>query len=229
MKEATLHQSQHAYRADRSTETALLELTGTIQKTLNEGETTCALLDVSGVVDNTSLERKRTAELTAGEQTMKIRSTRGTPQGGVCSLLMWSLVVDEQLNRLTAFGVHCIGYADDIAIIAKGKFEGIICELIQMSLRITSVWSYTVGLSINSPKTATVTFTRKRKISNMKDIRLDGTLVECISKVKYLGITLDKKLLRNRHITLTTNKVTRALMICRNLADKTLGCNPNIL
>ncbi|GJQ71563.1 putative unfolded protein binding protein [Trypoxylus dichotomus] len=95
-----------------------------------------------------------------------------------------------------------------------------------MSLRITNEWCHSVGLSINSSKTTIVPVTKKRKISNMKDIRLDGTLIECKSEVKCLGITLDKKLLWSRNIALTTNKAT---MICRNLAGKRWGCNPNIL
>ncbi|GJQ86669.1 hypothetical protein Trydic_g7853 [Trypoxylus dichotomus] len=197
MEEATLHQSQHVYRAGRSTETALLELTGTIQKTLDEGETAiCAFLDISGAFDNTSHEAVR-----------QLLEKRG------------NLVVHELLYRLTAFGVHCIGYADDITIIAKGKIEGILCELIQMSLRITNEWCHSVGLSINSSKATIVPFIGKRKISNMKHIRSDGTFIEYKSEFKYLGITLDKKLLWNRHIALTTNKATRTLMICRNLAE----------
>ncbi|GJQ85587.1 hypothetical protein Trydic_g5899 [Trypoxylus dichotomus] len=47
MEEASPHQSKYAYSAGRSIGTALLELTGTIQKTLDEGETAvCAFLDV---------------------------------------------------------------------------------------------------------------------------------------------------------------------------------------
>ncbi|GJQ77664.1 putative unfolded protein binding protein [Trypoxylus dichotomus] len=90
-----------------------------------------------------------------------------------------------------------------------------------MSLRITNEWCYSVGLSISSAKTTIVSFTGKRKISNMKDIRLDGRLIEYKSEVKYPGTTLDKKLLWKRHIALTGNKATRPLMIFRNLADKT--------
>ncbi|GJQ88722.1 hypothetical protein Trydic_g5749 [Trypoxylus dichotomus] len=97
--------------------------------------------------------------------------------------MMRSLVVDELLNRLTEFGVHCLGYTDDIAIIAKGEFEGIFYELIQMSLRITNEWCHSVGLSINSSKTTIVPFTRKRNIWNVKDIRLHGTLIECKTEV----------------------------------------------
>lgn len=76
----------------------------------------------------------RTAETTI-KQTIKTRTSRGRPQGGVRSPLMWSLVVDALLNRLTAFGGHCTGYADAIVIIAKRKYEEILCELIQTTLR----------------------------------------------------------------------------------------------
>ncbi|GJQ87043.1 hypothetical protein Trydic_g6802 [Trypoxylus dichotomus] len=89
----------------------------------------------------------RTTEV--GEQTTTINTTYGTPQGGACSPLIWNLVVDRLLNKLTVFGVHCIGYADHIAIIVKGKFEGILCELIQMNLRITNEWCHSVGLIKN--------------------------------------------------------------------------------
>ncbi|GJQ83391.1 hypothetical protein Trydic_g18172 [Trypoxylus dichotomus] len=123
MEEASLHQGHHAHRADKS-KTALLQLAETIHETLDEGETaTYAFLSDSGAFDNTSHAAVRQALEKKGvaEQTTKIRTTRGTPQTGVCSPLMWSLVV-ELLSRLTTFDVYCIGYADDIAIIAKVKF-----------------------------------------------------------------------------------------------------------
>ena len=39
------------------------------------------------------------------------------------SPLLWSLVVDDLLERLTSNGIRCQGYADDIVILARGKFE----------------------------------------------------------------------------------------------------------
>jgi len=47
---------------------------------------------------------------------------RGCPQGGVLSPLLWCLVVDGLLARLNEGGVYAQGYADDICLLAVGKF-----------------------------------------------------------------------------------------------------------
>ena len=87
-----LHSDQHAYRAGRSTETALskVHMLGNRNITITKGNTT-----LQGIVDS------------------------GCPQGGVLSPLMGSLVVDELLHLLTDQGCHPIGYADDILVIVR--------------------------------------------------------------------------------------------------------------
>ena len=104
-----LHDSQHAYRAGRSTETALYQLTELIQASLDSKETAlCAFLDIAGAFDNIphkvvkrSLETRgvnstiirwfwemlstRTAEAEIGTKTVVVKTTQGTPQGGVTS------------------------------------------------------------------------------------------------------------------------------------------------
>src|SRR5699024_6065924 len=63
----------------------------------------------------------------------------------------------------------------------------------------------------------------------MRRILLNGVIIEQKSKVKYLEVTLDSKLLWNKHVETTVSKATEALMVSRNLAGTTWGCNPNIL
>lgn len=65
----------------------------------------------------------KTAESKIGKQTIEIRNSRGTSQDDVCLSLMSSLVVDDLLNRVAAFGVHCIAYVNDIVIKAKFKLR----------------------------------------------------------------------------------------------------------
>jgi len=48
--------------------------------------------------------------------------SRGCPQGGVLSPLLWCLVVNELLARLNERGVYSQGYVDDICLLEVGKF-----------------------------------------------------------------------------------------------------------
>ena len=253
LEKAPLHPNQHAYRAGKSTETALHQLTVWIQEALNHNETIiCAFLDIEGAFDNTphkavkdaltdrgvdnitirwihEMLTSRAVESQTGGNTTKVNTTRGCPQGGVLSPLLWNLVVDGLLTRLTNLGLTCQGYADDIVIIARGKFEHTLCELIQRGLTETRHWCLKVGLSINPAKTTLVAFTKRRLLPNLKQITINGTLVEWKQEAKYLGVILDSKLKWHKHLEATESKAIRTLMMCRNIAGKNWGCTPKIL
>jgi hypothetical protein len=49
----------------------------------------------------------------------------------VLSPLLWCLIVDELLARLSGGGVYAQGYADDICLLAMGKFLNTVSGLIQ--------------------------------------------------------------------------------------------------
>nr|AMS38365.1 hypothetical protein [Bactrocera tryoni] len=253
LKSAPLHAAQHAYRAGRSTNTALYQLTSEIESSLENGEVMlCAFLDIEGAFDNTShrsvaraLEKRnvaapvrrwieavlrtRIAETTVGDKRIRLGTTRGCPQGGVLSPLLWSLVVDDLLALLTDNGIRCQGYADDIVIIARGKYEDTLCDLIQRGLNLAKGWCREVELNINPSKTTVVPFTRRRSLPGLRNLTLGGREIEMTNKVKYLGLTLDSTLRWKQHVNLTLVKATKALMVCNRLAGKSWGCKPRIV
>ena len=98
-----LHSDQHAYRAGRSTETALSKAVNLIDDQLN---------------------RKRNITIAKGNTTLRGIVDSGFPHGGVLFSLLWSLVVVELLHLLTDQGCHPIGYADDIIVIVRGNIKG---------------------------------------------------------------------------------------------------------
>jgi hypothetical protein len=57
---------------------------------------------------------------------LRVVVSRGCPQGGVLSPLLWCLVVDDLIARLSMGGVYCQGYADDICLLAVGKFPNMV-------------------------------------------------------------------------------------------------------
>jgi hypothetical protein len=67
-------------------------------------------------------------------------------------------MVDKLLNE---GGIYAQGYADDICLLAVGKFLNTVSGLIQWALLSVKWWCDEHGLTVNPGKTGLVTFTRK--------------------------------------------------------------------
>lgn len=128
----------------------------------------------------------RAVQINVGDVETRGMVKRGCPQGGVLSPLLWVMVADGLLHRLTGSGFFTIGYADDITILLNGNFEGPLCELMQSALKVVENWCIEHSLSVNPQKTELVLFTKKRKVPNMKMPKLAGTQLRLTSEVKYL-------------------------------------------
>jgi hypothetical protein len=70
-------------------------------------------------------------------------------------------VVDELLTKLNKGGIYAQGYADDICLLAVGKFPDTVSGLIQWALLSVEGWCNEHGLTVNPGKTGLVAFTRK--------------------------------------------------------------------
>jgi retron-type reverse transcriptase len=51
-----------------------------------------------------------------GQEEITIKTTKGCPQGGVLSPLLWSLAIDNLLIKLEQQGYKMLGFADDLVI-----------------------------------------------------------------------------------------------------------------
>jgi len=171
-----LHPKQHAYQAGKSVETALHQLVVWAEKALDQQEIALGIfLNIEGAFNNTSynsmcaaLDRHgvdhtivrwiratlevRLATATLGGFSRTIAVSRGCPQGGVLSPLLWCLVVNELLARLNEGGVYSQGYADDICLLEVGKFPNMVSGLIQWALHTIAVWCDELDLSVNPEK-----------------------------------------------------------------------------
>jgi len=148
--------NQHAYQAGKSVKTALHQLVVRVEKALDQQEIALGVfLDIrEGAFNNTSYDSMcaalvrhgvdctiirwvkatlegRQATVMLGSFPRSVAVSRGCQQGGVLSPLLWCLVVDELLARLCGGGLYAQGYADDICLLAVGKFPNTVSGLIQ--------------------------------------------------------------------------------------------------
>ena len=66
------------------------------------------------------------------------KTGRGCPQGGVRSSLLWLVLVDHLLAKLSAEGYDCLGYANDLAIVVRGKYAETIMDRTQSALNMVN-------------------------------------------------------------------------------------------
>ncbi|XP_070528303.1 uncharacterized protein [Cardiocondyla obscurior] len=147
-----------------------------IQKALTKHGISEALIDWTQ-----SMLANRRLNVEHGEISVQGTPTKKCPQGGVLSPLLWSIVVNKLLSKLEAAGILTYDYADDIAIIARGKFLPILGKLIERTLKITQNWCQAKGLTVNPEKTSAIIFTRKYKPEPIKPLKLRGKKLNVVT------------------------------------------------
>jgi hypothetical protein len=79
--------------------------------------------------------------------------SRECMQGGELSTILWFLVVDDLIARLSVRGVYIHVYADDICLIAVGTFPNPVSGLMKWALLTVETWCNEVGVSVNTDNT----------------------------------------------------------------------------
>lgn len=76
--------------------------------------------------------RNRTVQTRVGNSAAEAVVTKGCPHGGVLSSLLWCLVVDSLLHKLSDSGIYVQTYA---VILITGKFGDTLSDLMRLTLK----------------------------------------------------------------------------------------------
>jgi ribonuclease HI len=247
------HQRQHAYRTGRSTESALRDVAYHADRAILRRQYCLGVfLDIEGAFDNASfgaieralrgfgvhpcvsglvgyILRSRTVMCSAGDTEITRQVTRGCPQGGVLSPLLWNLVVDELLRILDEQGIFGQFYADDGTLLVSGGSIRRVASTMQRGLTQVERWCRRNKLAVNPSKTEMVLFTRRRRLDGFVAPSIFGGQLSLSDSVKYLGVVFDRKLSWKAHVENRCNKAQMALFQCRSAIGKTWGLKPSIV
>jgi ribonuclease HI len=242
---------QHAYTAGLSTETALSTFVDAIEKATCRGQFVLAVsLDCSGAFDRIGFDsakkaleahnvpkeiirwydivlrhRSVSASLQGAKKT--VRPGRGSPQGGILSPLVWNLIIDALLKSFSSGPVKALGYADDTLLYISGVDPPTMAHFIQEALDKTLSWGKENGLTFNPTKTTTVLFTRSRRNVQEPKLIMEGKALEYSNEMKYLGVTINKRLSWTTHVTERTKKAGKLLNMVRNVIGQNWGLDPD--
>ena len=250
-----LHIRQHGFRHDRNTDTSISNVVNYIEKHIYTGQHAIGVfLDIQAAFDTISPEKIKTEllkygadedmakwyynyithrnmHLTINGVTKKITTSMGFPQGGVCSAKFWIIAFNEAIEIINTLGVYGNGFADDCVALIGGK------NLHQMMSRMQKVvirleeWGLTHGLQFNASKTEVIIFTlaRPKKKDLPNKLKVGNLDINFGKEAKYLGVTLDHKLLWTPHVDKTTNKNKQYLFMLRAAVSKKWGPSPTYM
>ena len=245
--------AQFAYTTGLSTETALSEVVDHIERAILRKEKALVVsLDCSGAFSEISFdsaaramekkgipetivrwydkilkERRIEAELQGTKAAIKPK--KGSPQGGVLSPLVWNLIMDTLLTKFKVMAVKAVGYADDIIMVLTGKDPHTMVELMQQALTMVLNWGKENGLTFNPTKTVAVTFTKAPREPKWEKLRMGDKTIEYSKTMKYLGVTLSKRLSWTEHLRERVSKGIKVMNMAKALVGQTWGLSSDKL
>ena len=122
---------------------------------------------------------------------------KGVPQGSRISPILFSLYINDLPNVCP--DVHTQMYADDTAIFYHGKDPGEVAVALSKAMNSISAWLTKNELSLNVDKTVAIYF-GKKDLPNPPPITVEGSTLNTVSSVKYLGVHFDSTLKFKTHI-----------------------------
>ena len=135
----------------------------------------------------------------------------GVPQGSVLGPVLFSLFVNDINCHVYPSAVNL--YADDTLLYSVGNSCKEASDKLQMSLDEICKWYSGNRLALNENKSKCMLITSKHRTrldDNQIDVNINGTNIEQVRTVKYLGVTIDENLTWNDHIS----------ALCKNLGFK---------
>ena len=244
--------SQYGFRKGKSTRDCIANLITDVKIAWTKKKVVGALiLDISAAYDNVNIEVfiKKLNELGAprkicalmydmyrqkfnrymvnneivGERTSSI----GFPQGLPSSPASFNLAI-AGIEECLEDGVQSLQFADDVIIYYASKNVSEMENKLNDTLTKLNKFVGDIGLSFSKEKTKAIVFSRKHQNVMIK-LKLEEYIISQVESCRYLGITLDRKLLMNQQMKISASSAAKALNIMRSVAGTRWGVDPRCL
>ena len=124
---------------------------------------------------------------------LSFKCFKGVKQGCMLSPTLFNIFLsdlpkilnkDKDAPELNGRSISCLLYADDLVIVSKSQ------KGLQNNLNLLRDYSQENSLYINESKTKVMVFNPNEKKLNRYSFQVDTTLIENVTRYKYLGLTL---------------------------------------
>lgn len=134
--------------------------------------------------------------------------TAGAAQGSILGPDLWNIFYDGVLRLEMTEGTRLIGYADDVAALIESRNIDDAQRKLNQTMRRVLTWMEHHGLSLAMEKTEITIITPKRMPENI-GFNIENEVIATQNSLKYLGITIDRKLNFWEHIKRAADKASK--------------------
>jgi len=142
---------------------------------------------------------ERETSLHADTHTVKRNVTKGCPQGSCCGPGFWNIMYNALLNLNYSIHTKVIAFADDLAVLTKGKTTSEAEAFANSDLAKIENWAKDNKMQFNETKSKAMLISRKRNTEGI-NIYINNRKLEMVKEMKYLGIYFDNRFTFNKHI-----------------------------
>jgi hypothetical protein len=240
--------SQHGFRENRSTGTAAHPLVSFIESAFSEKKVCAtAFLDINSAfawhsailtalagrgcpsyllkMVNSFLS-KRQACFVINDHTLKRRIDLGCPQGGVLSLFLWNVLLDDLFRTSFPFPVKMFGYANDIGLLVVAtthKDPVIATQYLQLACNSVGNWFAMRKLFLSAIKTVFVLFSCKAVPLNNLSVDINSVKIYPSLTATFLGLIFDANLKWANNVQSKFASAKRTMMAVSSCLRLTFG------
>lgn len=152
----------------------------------------------------------------------RLLQENGVPQGGVLSVALFALMINDVGRSLPQAIGHSL-FVDDLAIWCVSATNHSLTRQLQMSVSRLEKWATSNGLRFSTKKTTAIHFCRRRGHCTSVPLRLYGQDIPLQSSIRFLGVELDSRLTYKPHLKMLRDKCFKALNILKCVSRTTYG------